>query len=173
MNGKIHLHFSDDHQRLESILDRSFARPEYIDETVYSEFRSGLLRHIALEEKILLPSIMNAQNGKPHPSASHLRLEHGAFAALLVPPPTVIIRKVFLGIFQNHNKLEESADGIYAVCDALPPDQIVEIFAKIKDYPSVPVMPYSDKENIIEATRRAVNRAGYDFDQLTGASFPK
>jgi hypothetical protein len=166
MDSEIYTYFSDDHQRLEYLLDHAFGRANQINEIAYGEFRSGLLKHIALEEKILLPAIQKANVDRPHPSAAQLRLEHGAFAALLVPAPSAIIKKVFSAIIPSHNKLEESADGIYAICDRLPLDQIHDIMQKIKEYPSVPVMPYSHKPDILESTRRAIRRAGYDFDKI-------
>jgi hypothetical protein len=172
MPGEIYTYFADDHQRLELLLDRTFAQPGHIDEKAYAEFRSGLLRHIALEEKILLPALQESRHGIPHPSAAQLRLDHGAFAALVVPPPSSSIRQIFLGILPGHNTSEESADGIYAMCDALPQDRIDAILQRIKNYPAVRVMPYSPKEDILDATRRVVNRAGYDFDKLINGSIP-
>lgn len=163
----INKYFTDDHRRLEELLHRAFTNADYIDEVVYAEFRSGLLRHIALEEKILLPALQEFYHGSPHPMAAQLRLEHGALTALLVPPPSRAIQKIFLGIFAVHNQKEECAACFYAACDALPPERVQDLFAKVQKYPAVPVMPYSTKENILEATRRAVNRAGFDFDQLS------
>jgi hypothetical protein len=167
MTNELSSFFVHDHRRLEGLLKSAFlATGEILDE-VYSEFRSGLLRHIALEEKILMPAIMKSQNGLPHLFAARLRLDHGAFAALLVPPPREEIKRVFLGIMHGHNELEESTDGLYAVCENLPQEQVQEMLLRIKEYPNVPVMPYSDKPNVSDAVRRAVSRAGYDYDQLT------
>jgi len=168
--NRLSSYFVHDHRRLEVLLKSAFPATGKIHDEAYSEFRSGLLRHIALEEKILMPAIMKSQKGLPHLFAARLRLDHGAFAALLVPPPREEIRRVFLGIMHGHNELEESTDGLYAVCENLPQEQVQEMLSRIKEYPNVPVMPYSDKPNVSDAVRRAVSRAGYDFDQL--AHFP-
>jgi len=55
----------------------------------YAEFRAGLLKHIALEEKILLPAAQRLNGANPLPIAAKPRLNHGALAALLVPTPTL------------------------------------------------------------------------------------
>ena len=80
--------FADDHRRLEALLDRAAAGPGPIDPELFEQFRAGLLRHIAMEEKILLPAVQRARGGTPLPIARQLRLDHGAIAALLVPTPT-------------------------------------------------------------------------------------
>jgi hypothetical protein len=55
MPGKIYRYLADDHVRLEGLLERATARPDSIDPEPYPAFRAGLLKHIAMEEKILNP----------------------------------------------------------------------------------------------------------------------
>ncbi|MEP6889972.1 MAG: hemerythrin domain-containing protein, partial [Nitrospirota bacterium] len=59
-----------------------------VDQGTYDQFRAGLLRHIGTEEKILLPAAQRLRGGQPLPIAAKLRLDHGAIASLLMPPPT-------------------------------------------------------------------------------------
>jgi hypothetical protein len=54
MPGKIYRYLADDHVRLEGLFQRATARPDSIDLETYAAFRAGLLKHIAMEEKILL-----------------------------------------------------------------------------------------------------------------------
>lgn len=166
MAGKLSSYFIADHRRLEALLNRAFATAERIDEKVYSEFRSGLLKHIGLEEKILMPTMKRLNNGVPHPLAGTLRLEHGAFAALLVPPPSKKIAAVLHTIMSRHNKLEEGEDGLYTGCERLIKDHIRELMTQANNFPDVPVMPHVDNSIVLEVTRRAVARAGYDFDEI-------
>ncbi|HVN48376.1 MAG TPA: hemerythrin domain-containing protein [Bacteroidota bacterium] len=162
----INKYFTKDHRRLESLLHRAFNSRENIDETAYAEFRSGLLKHIAMEEKILIPALSNVRDGAPYPLAAQLRLEHGAIASLLVLPPSVTVKNVLLGILQHHNKREESESGLYSDCDCLLSNAPENIMQKTMRYPDVPVMPYNDSPHAHDAARRAVARAGYDFDTL-------
>jgi len=88
MPGALYQYLSDDHDRLDALLGRAVAKPGVIDMELYSEFRKDLLRHISMEEKIVLPAIARWQGGKKAAIAERLRLDHGAIVSLLVPPPT-------------------------------------------------------------------------------------
>ncbi|MFZ1978391.1 MAG: hypothetical protein WAV76_10600 [Bacteroidota bacterium] len=132
-----------------------------------------MLKHIGLEEKILIPALHNSQESIAYPLAAPLRLEHGAIASLLVLPPSAIVKNVLLGILQHHNKREETEKGLYTDCDCLLPDAVETMMEKVYHYPDVPVMPYNDSQHALDAARRAVSRAGYDFDQLSKLSDSK
>jgi hypothetical protein len=64
MPGKIHQHLASDHQRLDDLLERAMSG-QTIDTAAYHQFRAGLLKHISMEEKILLPSAQRLGGGKP------------------------------------------------------------------------------------------------------------
>ena len=65
MPGPIHRLLSEDHRRLEHLPARTTARPDTPNLEAYREFRAGLLRHIGMEEKPLIPSgaLTKCQNG--------------------------------------------------------------------------------------------------------------
>jgi hypothetical protein len=71
--GKIYRYLAEDHARIDDALQRATSRPETIEPAAYAEFRAGLLRHIGMEEKILLPAARTARGGEPLPIASKLR----------------------------------------------------------------------------------------------------
>jgi hypothetical protein len=155
-----------DHERLEALLTRATARPEAIDLEAYGAFRRGLLRHIGLEEKILLPAARRWRGGEPLPAATRLRRDHGALAALLVPTPTPAIVAAIRSILADHNRIEEAPDGVYDACEQLAGTTHGELCAALQAAPEVPVSPYNDGELVVAATRRALMRAGYDPDAL-------
>jgi hypothetical protein len=105
MSGKIYQYMTDDHARLDTLICRAAARPDIIETSAYAEFRAVLLKHIAMEEKILLPAAQRARGGTPLPMAAKLRLDHGALAALLVPTPTASIIAVLRAVLEAHNPL--------------------------------------------------------------------
>src|SRR4029077_6659346 len=107
MSGKVYRYLTDDHTRLDDALERATRDPNHIDWSAYAEFREGLLRHIGMEEKILLPAARSADGGKPLASAAKLHLDHGALAALLVPTPTDVIVAAIQTILASHNPVEE------------------------------------------------------------------
>jgi hypothetical protein len=141
---------------------RAFATPGTIDREAYAAFRKGLLRHIAMEEKILLPAAQRARGGEPLPPAARLRLDHGALAALLVPPPTAEIGNAIRTILERHNAVEEGPQGVYEACDRLAGAEADALVTALRATPEVPVHPNVDSSLVVEATRRAVARAGYD-----------
>ena len=47
----------EDHRRLDGLLCSSRATADQINQTTYDQFRAGLLRHIGMEEKLLLPAV--------------------------------------------------------------------------------------------------------------------
>jgi hypothetical protein len=115
-----------DHARLDALLSAALA-PGGIERGSYDAFREGLLRHIAIEEKIVLPAAREARGGEPLPEARRLRIDHGAIAALLVPTPTPGIAAELRKILRPHNVVEEGEGGVYAACDALLAPQSVAI----------------------------------------------
>lgn len=53
-NGSITEMLAEDHRRLERLLDSAVAGEGHVERESYDRFRGGLLRHIGMEEKILL-----------------------------------------------------------------------------------------------------------------------
>lgn len=154
----------EDHERLDALLQRAVASPGAIDPTPYGEFRAGLLKHIGMEEKILLPAAQRARGGEPLPVAAKLRLDHGALAALLVPTPTPAIIAALRTILHAHNAIEEGPGGVYEVCEELAGSTAEALLASLRAAPDVRVNAHVDGPRIMDATRRALARAGYDLE---------
>jgi hypothetical protein len=163
MPGVLYQYLAGDHDRLDGLLQRAVATPGVIDREPYSEFRKGLLRHIALEEKIVLPAIARLQHGRQPATAERLRLDHGALVALLVPPPSPSIVLTIRSILQVHNALEEQEGGLYLLFEQLAGADAEKLAGQLKSAPDVSVLPHNERPEILEATRRAVARAGYAF----------
>ena len=151
----------NDHRRLDDLLALSVADQNKIDMKSYSEFRQGLLKHIGIEEKIILPAIARFQNGRQADVASRLRLDHGALVTLLVPTPTMPIILTIQLILHVHNPLEEGNDGIYHLIDKLAGNESSGLLERLKEMPDVPVLPHDDRPSALGAARRSVERAGY------------
>jgi len=162
MPGKIHHHLTSDHRRLDKLLARATSG-ETIDSDAYHQFRAGLLKHIGMEEKILLPAAQRLRGGQPLEVAARLRLDHGALAALLVPPPTAPVLAAIGAILSLHNPLEEDPGGMYEQCEQVAGAEIDEILHKLQAAPDVRLAPNVDGPKVFEMTRRALAKAGYDL----------
>ncbi|MBI5021724.1 MAG: hemerythrin domain-containing protein [Ignavibacteriales bacterium] len=148
------------------MLENAVVGNENIDEVSYSKFRSGILKHIGMEEKILIPEYLKTPDTERYSLATHLRLDHGAIAALLVPKPSLKIIAALKAILSKHNVLEEKPGGLYEVCEQSVGDNLDLLMTRIQNVPEVPVNPYNLNPAVFDSTRRALARAGYNFDEF-------
>jgi hypothetical protein len=149
-----------DHKRLDKLLDKAFADQEHIDHESYDGFRQGLLKHIGMEEKILLPLAQKLRGGEPLQLAAKLRLDHGALASLLVPAPTPKIAHAIRTILEAHNPLEEGPNGVYEQClDLIGNDS--DILLQLMSAKDVPVATRLDTPKVLQGIKNAMIRAGF------------
>jgi hypothetical protein len=59
--------------------------------------------------------------------------------------------------------LEEQEGGLYDVFETLAGAETEQMLAELKAAPDVRVLPHNEQPEILEVTRRAVARAGYEF----------
>lgn len=163
MRGSLYRYLSDDHIRLDGLLRSAAAGTGTIDMRPYAEFRKGLLRHISIEEKIVIPAIASGTAGEYAELAKRLRQDHGALVALLVPPPSHSIAASILTILAAHNPREEGEDGLYDIFERVTGPRHEEMLSRMQAAPEVPVLPHNEKPVALEAARRAVERAGYSM----------
>jgi Hemerythrin HHE cation binding domain len=163
MSGPLTHVLAGDHTRLEGLLQRAMTAGGAVDRAAYAQFRAGLLKHISLEEKILLPAAQRWQEGDPLPMAAKLRLDHGVLAALLVPTPTPAIIAAIRTVLAAHNALEEGPGGVYEGCEQLAGAEADALLAQLQAAPDVPLAPYSDGPQVMRVVRRALARAGYEL----------
>jgi hypothetical protein len=163
MADAVFTYLANDHRRLEDALRRACNAEGIIEPQAYLEFREGLLRHIGMEEKILLPAARAAQGGEPVPLAAKLKLDHGALAALLVLTPTKSIIGAIRAILSAHNPLEEGPDGVYTQCEQLMGAEADHILVRLQNAPAVKMAAYMDNRIATESARQALHRAGFDL----------
>jgi hypothetical protein len=157
--GRISEFFGADHRRLDSLLQKAAAQGGEIELTSFGQFRAGLLKHIGMEEKILLPAARNARGGSPLPIARRLHLDHGAIASLLVPTPTPAVVEKLLAMLRPHNTAEEEPGGLYEQCDALLPSESAAIIERLRAFPEVALAPFSDGPLVELTIENAIRRA--------------
>ena len=158
---------AEDHRRLDGLLQAASRHPGQVDSKAYDEFRAGLLRHIGMEEKLLLPALQRWRGGEPVPVAAKLRLDHGALATLLMPTPSALILATIRRILSDHNQLEEGSDGLYALCDRLPDAETQRLWDALQAAPPIRVMRHSDSPAVMKTLEGALARAGYRLEAVT------
>lgn len=166
MNKPLYQFFTTDHRRIEDLLDKATEDIHNIQMDYYHQFRTGLLKHIKMEEKIFFPAALKANGGVPLPLAAKLRLDHGAITALMVVPPDASVIKVLRYVLEEHDLLEEQPGGMYDVCEELTEGETQELLHQLESASEVPVQSHNKAEYALEAAKRALIRAGYDFDAL-------
>ncbi len=148
-----------DHRRFDRLLQAASVEAGTIVREAFDAFRAGILRHIGIEEKILLPAIRAARGGTPLPIAARLKLDHGALALLLVPTPRPDIVGALQSILGPHNEIEEARAGFYAACDELLADRATAVLDSMRAYSDVPLAPYQDSDRVERMIRDAIRSA--------------
>lgn len=163
-------YLADDHDRLDRAFQRAVAGPGTVDEEAYREFRQGLLRHIGIEEKILIPLLQPHLDDHGRAMLERIRADHSAIVALLVPPPTRAVVHALHRILDQHNVLEEQNGGFYALAERLDDAAMKDLEERIRNAPQVRSLPNNPDPRVLDATRRALERAGYDPEEYLTAS---
>lgn len=149
-----------DHARLRAHMDQATQDGAVILEH-YEAFRSGLLRHIGIEERVLFPAVKLALDGEYPPGTAQLRLEHAAITSLLVPTPDVALCSELKALLSDHDGREEGPSGVYAACEAcLTAEQSAELAVQAAARSVVPTMPHYDGENTHRTRASALESAG-------------
>jgi hypothetical protein len=156
MHGPLHALLTADHAQLEAVLLRATKDPSRFDQEAFEAFRAGLLRHIAIEEKILLPDARRRRQGAPLPLAARLRVDHGALAALLVPTPDAVLVAEIQQILRPHDVLEEEPGGLYDQCEVLAGDEVESLLARVRAAPPVPVAKHFDGHGVHRSAAEAL-----------------
>jgi len=115
-----------------------------VDGAAFETFRRVLLRHIAMEEKVLLPYARAKRGGVPLPLAAPLRSDHGEIAKLLVRSPTHEGLAWLRALLDRHNPLEEGEDGLYAACDRLAGMETLYVLQRLRAQPFPPLAKYNE-----------------------------
>jgi hypothetical protein len=148
-----------DHRRLEEML-ASATRDAIFDHAGFEAFRAGLMRHIAIEEKLLFPAARRARGGVPIERAHQLRIEHGAIGILLVPTPDHALCGEILSVLTAHDAIEEGPEGVYAECEQLiGAEQSRAMLESARGFPAVPAAKHFDGPTAYRTAHEALASA--------------
>jgi hypothetical protein len=142
----IHEFLASDHARLDALLAQALADPARIDEAAYREFRGGLLRHIAMEEKVLFAELKAHDVGRDLIKTLHA--DHAAIASILVPPPTHALIATLQQVLAEHNPLEDAPGGLYELSDGIVGDRAPSVLERMQQIPPVRASEHLDEPRI-------------------------
>ncbi len=147
-----------DHRRLHDLLARARAG-DGVDVEAYQELRQGLLRHIAIEEKVLFPAVRDALGVRPR-WWHDLRVDHAALTSLFVPTPDLALLGEIALLLEEHDQKEEAPDGIYARCDqALSPATSHELALRAEAFRAVRLVSNFDGPQVYRTRAAALAAA--------------
>lgn len=133
-----------DHQRLHALLAAAHAADGF-DSAAFAEFRRGLLRHVAIEEKLVLPLLKSDADRELLERVHDLRVDHAALTSLLVATPDRALCREIDGLLRAHDAKEEGLEGVYAACErALSPATSAALTLEARALPEVRVAPHTD-----------------------------
>lgn len=157
MPAELHDFLARDHERLDRLLSQSLQSDGTVNQEAYAEFRHGLLRHIAIEEKVLFPELRVRMDRTE--LERQLHRDHAALAALLVPPPTRSEVERITAILQVHNELEEVSGGLYDIVEGLVGDDLPALMSRVRSIPAVRVAPHIDTPIVRSSIEQLVREA--------------
>jgi hypothetical protein len=162
MTTALERYLTEDHVRLDGLLRASLRDERHFDTVAFEEFRAGLLRHIGIEEKLLLPL---ARRALPGSLVSALRVEHAALASLLVPTPDHALAREIASLLETHNGREEGTAGLYAQCAAFDSEDLVE---RMRATRPPPLAKHFDGTGVHRTAEAALQSAGRSFARRAG-----
>lgn len=153
MVGAIHRYLSEDHARLDDLLARAVV-VQRIDVPAYEAFRAGLLRHIAMEEKVLFAEAKARSGGALKPVIERLHADHAALASMLVPTPSRPVLQTIRQLLDEHNPIEEGEHGLYHACEQLAGRDLDAVVARMRAIAPVRMSPHVDEPRVHEHIAR-------------------
>jgi hypothetical protein len=159
MPGALSRYLIEDHARLHRLLAAAIANPDHFDCDAFEQFRAGILRHIGIEEKILLPDARRRRDGEPLPIGETLRAEHAALASLLVPTPDPALAREIEALLRRHDAREEGPGGLYELCETLAGDDEELLLARARAASPPPLARHFDGQGTMRTAAEALRAA--------------
>jgi hypothetical protein len=158
--GAITEFLAADHDRLDVFFAKARGDGGPIDLNAYEEFRRGILRHVGMEELILIPAARRL-NGAAVSLAQRTRRDHAALTSLLIPSPTGRILSALSAVLSPHNRMEEEAGGLYEQCERALGAESEKVLSELRAAPDIPPAAHAEGPRVSASIGRALGEAGY------------
>jgi hypothetical protein len=145
----------DEHRALLAALDEALAGPSGFDPARYASFRAQLLRHMAVEERLVVSPLRARQVVVP--DGYEVRVEHAALAALLAAAPDAALAVELRALLTAHCAREEAPGGLFEVLAGhVIGDDAVQM---AKTFPDVKAATYSSATWLPRTVKDALDLA--------------
>lgn len=123
----------EDHASNQGKLQACVRADGTVDLERFNEFRHGLLRHIAIEETLVMPALARILGAEPVMRKAQRR-EHAGIAALCVPTPSLEWIEDLRELLAHHQRVEEAPDSLHdLVAQHLADDEA--LLEAVKSFP--------------------------------------
>ncbi len=113
-----------EHEELLKLLDRCLTADGGVDARLYDEFRTRQLKHLAIEEQVLV-RLLRERGGLPSEFQNGIRRDHEAVAVFCVTAPEPDFVHDLRDLLAWHHRVEEGPAGLYPLFDGLDVDDAV------------------------------------------------
>lgn len=147
MAGPFTAYFEAEHDELGRLLRKSLAPRRDVDPTWFDAFRRRLLQRIAVEERVLFPTL-ERRVGRSLLYRPGLTKDHRGLVAICAPTPH---REWVDGLWEQlefHHAIEMGAEGFCVQCDVVFADQAALVLARAATLPSVIVAPFEEGHGV-------------------------
>jgi hypothetical protein len=151
-----------DHALLGARLRETLRPGGAVDLPAFDVFRHGLLRHITIEERVLMPALLAAL-GHPPVFQNGLRMDHAGFATLCVTTPCHEWVEDLADLLEHHQRVEEEPGGFYDLVDAYVADEGA-VRAAIARLPPLRLPPVESGPRVRELLARVLYEVGVATD---------
>jgi hypothetical protein len=153
----IHDFLGRDHARIAVHLERARAPAGDLDLRAYAEFRALLFRHLALEERILIPAVLRASPRDIVGLFTPIRAEHAAIRAMLLPTPDAALADEVGSFLLAHERAESGPNGVYSVAEIVLARRAETIVEAMRAYPRAEPPPYENGPRSVRTARAALD----------------
>ncbi len=156
-----------DHVAIPRMLDRCLLPSGAVDLRRFDEFRRFALRHVMIEERVLMP-LLERRLGRAPAFQNAMRKDHEAIAALCVPTPDPEWIGDLRELMTYHNQVEEQPGGFYALFDQHLAAEEKAVEAAFAALPALVLPPLQRGPQVGELLREVLRQLGL-AEPLPGA----
>jgi hypothetical protein len=157
--GRISAVLTAMHDGLRRDLDACLLSGGGVDLERFDRYRHQLLRHISLEEQVLMPALIAAL-GRPPDFRNGLRKDHAGIAALCVPAPEREWLENLRDLLDEHYRIEEEPGGFLDLCDQVLEPRTEAVLAAVERHPTPKLAPFKRGRPVRDQLRSVLLATG-------------